>query len=140
MLRRVARTPAAHPADARAGSARAETLRLLPGVRRDGLRGGLLNWDGQLEDDARLVVALARTAASYGARIVTYAAALQADGSGATVRDELHRRDACGSARGAVVNATGAWADTLAPGRGCGPARASTSCSRRPGWGTRPRR
>ncbi|MCU1587660.1 MAG: glpD, partial [Frankiales bacterium] len=32
-----------------------ETGRLLPGVRRTGLRGGLLNWDGHLEDDARLV-------------------------------------------------------------------------------------
>ena len=35
----------------------------------------ILHWDGQLEDDARLVVAIARTAAAYGARIVTYAEA-----------------------------------------------------------------
>lgn len=39
---------------------RAEALRLAPTVRRDGLRGGLQAWDGQLVDDARLVVALAR--------------------------------------------------------------------------------
>ena len=32
-------------------------------------RGGVVFWDGQLVDDARLVVALARTAAAYGARV-----------------------------------------------------------------------
>ena len=113
VLRRVARTSRDTLPTPRRIS-RAETMRLIPGVRRDGLRGGLLNWDGQLEDDARLVVALARTAASYGARVVTYAAALQADGTGATVRDE--RTGATLRIRAkAVVNATGAWADTLAP-------------------------
>ena len=93
----------------------AETVRLLPAVRRDGLRGGLLNWDGQLEDDARLVVGLARTAASYGARIVTYARAVSADGSGADVRDERGGQTLRITAR-QVVNATGVWAETLAPG------------------------
>ena len=29
----------------------------MPALRQPGLRGALLNWDGQLEDDARLVVA-----------------------------------------------------------------------------------
>ncbi|MGN6301304.1 MAG: FAD-dependent oxidoreductase, partial [Angustibacter sp.] len=48
---------------------RPETLQLLPGVRRDGLRGGLATWEGRLEDDARLVVAVARTAAAHGARV-----------------------------------------------------------------------
>src|SRR4051812_335685 len=50
---------------------REETLRWVPALRRDGLSGSLLSWDGQLEDDARLVVALARTAAAHGARILT---------------------------------------------------------------------
>ncbi|GAC1440971.1 MAG: FAD-dependent oxidoreductase [Mycobacteriales bacterium] len=89
----------------------AETTRLVPAVRRAGLRGGLLNWDGQLEDDARLVIALARTAASYGARILTRVTAL--DGGGA-IRDEL--TGATGQVRAKnVVNATGVWAGTLAP-------------------------
>lgn len=92
----------------------AETVRLLPAVRRDGLRGARLNWDGQLEDDARLVVALARTAASYGARILTRTQAVRADGTGADVRDTLTGASLRLRAR-AVVNATGAWADTLAP-------------------------
>ena len=45
-----------------------EARRLAPALRPGGLRGALLSWDGQLEDDARLVVAVARTAAAHGAR------------------------------------------------------------------------
>ena len=92
----------------------AETSRLLPGVRQDRLRGALLNWDGQLEDDARLVVALARTAAAHGARILTRTRVLRADGTGADVLDELTGSPLRLRAR-QVVNATGAWADQLAP-------------------------
>jgi glycerol-3-phosphate dehydrogenase len=109
-LRLLAGTPrSALPRPRRIGVT--ETSRLVPGVRRDGLRGGLLNWDGQLEDDARLVVALARTAASYGARVLTRVAAL--DGTG-RVRDELTGATVQLHAR-SVVNATGVWAATLAP-------------------------
>ena len=50
-----------------------EARRLAPALAERGLRGALLSWDGQLEDDARLVVAVARTAAAHGARILTYA-------------------------------------------------------------------
>ena len=42
-----------------------ETLGLAPTLRPDTLRGGLLAWDGQLEDDARLVVTVARTCLLY---------------------------------------------------------------------------
>jgi glycerol-3-phosphate dehydrogenase len=91
----------------------AETTRLLPAVRRDGLRGGLLGWDGQLEDDARLVVALARTAAAHGARVVTRCRAERLRGDGADLVDT--RTGASLSVRaGAVLSATGAWAGTLA--------------------------
>ncbi len=113
VLRRLAGTSRATlPAPRRLSAA--ETVRLLPAVRRDRLRGGLLTWDGQLEDDARLVIVLARTAASYGARILTYVSALQADGNGALLRDECTGATLRIRAR-AVVNATGAWADRLAP-------------------------
>ena len=57
-----------------------EALSLAPCLRVDGLRGGILGWDGQLEDDARLVVTIARTAASYGAHVRTHARVLAADG------------------------------------------------------------
>jgi glycerol-3-phosphate dehydrogenase len=110
VLRLLAGTPrSALPRPRRLGVT--ETARLVPAVRREGLRGGLLNWDGQLEDDARLVVALARTAASYGARILTRVTALDSAG---LVRDELTGATAQLRAR-SVVNATGVWAGTLAP-------------------------
>jgi glycerol-3-phosphate dehydrogenase len=110
VLRLLAGTPrSALPRPRRIGVT--ETVRLTPGVRRDGLRGALLNWDGQLEDDARLVIALARTAASYGARILTRVSAV--DGSG-TIRDELTGATSTIRTR-AVVNATGVWSSTLAP-------------------------
>lgn len=91
---------------------RVETERIAP-VLRPGFRGGLTIWDGQLVDDARLVVAIARTAAAYGARIVTRCRALQVTGDGARLRDELTGVELDVRAR-AVVNATGVWAGTLA--------------------------
>ena len=90
------------------------TTALAPAVRRDGLRGGLLSYDGQLEDDARLVVALARTAAAYGARVLTRTAALELTGGGATLEDRLTGERLTVRAR-AVVNATGVWAGGLVP-------------------------
>jgi glycerol-3-phosphate dehydrogenase len=89
-----------------------QTLALAPSVRRSGLRGGLLSWDGQLEDDARLVVALARTAAGQGARILTRTRVTGLDGDGAQVRDELTGQAGRMRAR-AVVNAAGVWAGDL---------------------------
>ena len=76
-----------------------------------GLRGGLLAWDGQLVDDARLVVAIARTAAALGARILTRCAAEQVTGRGAVLRDDAHRR--------ARSTSTPAWSSTPPA---CGPA------------------
>ena len=92
-----------------------ELTRLAPGVSREGMRGGLLAWDAQLEDDARLVVALARTAALHGAKIATRCAAEELSGGGARVRDELTGDRFDVRAR-SVVNATGVWADELAGG------------------------
>ena len=92
----------------------AETLRYVPTVNLAHLRGGLLSWDGQLEDDARLVLAVARTAAEYGARIITYAGATRLAGDGATVLDEHTGQTVQLRAR-AVVNATGVWVPELEP-------------------------
>ncbi|NEA33324.1 glycerol-3-phosphate dehydrogenase/oxidase [Streptomyces sp. SID13031] len=100
----------------------AEVLRYAPTVRPDGLRGGFLTWDGQLYDDARLVVAIARTAASYGARIITHCAAEQATGRGAVLVDQLSGRRLELDA-GIVINATGIWADQVASGIKLRPSR-----------------
>lgn len=101
---------------------RTETLALAGAVRRDGLRGGLLGWDGQLEDDARLVIAVARTAASRGARIHTHVRASQATGTTATLTDGHATRTI--TAR-TVINATGVWADRLVPEIQLKPSRGS---------------
>lgn len=112
----------------------------VPGVRRDGLRFGHLNWDCQLVDDARLVTAVARTAAGHGAQVLTRARVLSASGTQVTVRDELGaggRSGRGGSGRAgesggadeftisarAVVNATGVWAGETAPGVRVRPSR-----------------
>jgi glycerol-3-phosphate dehydrogenase len=93
---------------------RTETLALAPSLRGTGLRGGLLSWDGQLEDDARLVIGLARTAAGHGARVLTRTRVESLAGDGAVVRDETTGTAHAVRAR-AVVNATGVWAGTLDP-------------------------
>ncbi|MHC2999345.1 glycerol-3-phosphate dehydrogenase [Microbacterium sp. HJ5] len=93
---------------------RDETLRLVPAVAPHELRGGVRGWDGQLIDDARLVVAIARTAAGYGASILTRVAAISAAGDGAVLRDELTGSELAVRAR-VVVSATGVWAGELDP-------------------------
>ncbi|MFJ5208598.1 glycerol-3-phosphate dehydrogenase/oxidase [Streptomyces nigra] len=99
-----------------------ETRHLAPALRAQGLRGGLLSWDGRLTDDARLVTAVARTAAAHGARVLTRVRALELGASGARVRDELTGEEGEIRAR-VVVNATGVWADGLVEGIRIRPSR-----------------
>jgi glycerol-3-phosphate dehydrogenase len=91
-----------------------ETLTLAPVVRRSGLRGGLMSWDGQLEDDARLVTEVARTAVAHGARVHTRTRVLGATGTRAVLRDERTGQTHEIRAR-VVVNAAGVWAGDLDP-------------------------
>ncbi|GLE57766.1 glycerol-3-phosphate dehydrogenase [Mycobacteroides chelonae] len=86
-----------------------EVIRRAPTVRRNGLRGGLMAFDGQLVDDARLVVSIARTAAGLGARILTRVCAEEVTGDGALLRDELTGNTVRVQA-GLVINAAGVWA------------------------------
>jgi glycerol-3-phosphate dehydrogenase len=122
MLRRLAGTSASTLPRSRCVDA-ARAAELVPAVRRDGLDGGLLAYDGQLIDDARLVVAVARTAAQHGARVLTYAGASDATGDSVRVTDQRSGESFDLRAR-AVINATGVWAgdvDTsirLRPSRG----------------------
>ncbi len=71
-----------------AGSTQPRAIEMAPTVRRDGLSGGLLAYDGQLIDDARLVTAVARTAAQHGARILTHVGASNATGTSVTLTDQ----------------------------------------------------
>jgi glycerol-3-phosphate dehydrogenase len=111
--------------DALAGSAglgrteflsRSETLAQLPMAQPEDLKGGVKYWDGQF-NDARLALALARTAAAKGALLVNYCrvTALTHDNSriaGVVCEDQftgqLYQLKAeC------VINATGVWVDEL---------------------------
>ncbi len=102
--------------------ARHEALRLFPALRREGLAGGMVGYDGQLEDDAGLVVDIARTAASYGAMVLTRMRASEVTGDRAVLRDELGGGSLRLRAR-AVVNATGVWASAIDPGIRLRPSR-----------------
>jgi len=95
---------------------RAGTLRELPGVRPQGLRGGVLYWDGQF-DDARLAVAIARTAAAQGALLLNHLTVTDLEHRAGRVH-AVHASDGeTGAtyriAARAVINATGVWVDRL---------------------------
>jgi glycerol-3-phosphate dehydrogenase len=107
-LRRLAGTPATVlPRSQRIS--REQVVDLAPTVRRDGLDGGLLAYDGQLIDDARLVTAVARTAAQHGATILNYTAASNATGESVRLTDQRCGESFDVPAR-AVINAAGVWA------------------------------
>ena len=120
-LRRLAGTSAATLPRSRRVDAR-RAVELAPTVRIDGLDGALLAYDGQLIDDARLVTAVARTAAQNGAKILTRVAASQASGTSATLTDTATGESMTVTAR-AVVNATGVWAGELDPALRLRPSR-----------------
>jgi glycerol-3-phosphate dehydrogenase len=101
-----------------------EALRLIPSLRADDLRGAILFWDGKLEDDVRLVIAVARTAAANGAMILTYCDAVDVERGRVGVRDTVTGRR-FEIATTDIVNATGVWADGLAPGVQLAPSKGS---------------
>ena len=97
---------------------RDETLALLPNSKRDGpggqLKGGVKYWDGQF-DDARLALALARTAAGKGALLINYCAATGLIHEGGKVVGLQVKDSETGQAYDikakSVINATGVWVD-----------------------------
>jgi glycerol-3-phosphate dehydrogenase len=106
-------------------------LRLAPALRRDSLVGAIQYFDAQV-DDARFTMTLARTAAGYGAKVVTRARAIGfiREGervTGARVQDLENDASVLVRAR-EVINATGVWTDEthrLAGARGDIAVRAS---------------
>jgi glycerol-3-phosphate dehydrogenase len=93
----------------------AEVKERIPTVEEEGLRGGVLYYDGQF-DDARLLINLAQTAARQGAKLLNYCpcTGLTFDDAGfvngARIRDAESGAEVAVRAR-VVVNATGAWVD-----------------------------
>ena len=137
LLRASARTPSS--VLPRSRTVRADrVVELAPAVRREGLRGGLMAFDGQLIDDARLVVSLARTAALHGANAHP-AGAYDVTGTSATLRDELTGSEQSIRAR-AVVNAAGVWSGEVDPAITLRPSRGTHLVLPAERLGTRPRR
>lgn len=92
----------------------AKTVKYLPTIQQKSLKGGVKYWDGQF-DDARLALALARTAATKGALLVNYCPAekLLYEGgkvSGLICKDEESGQSFTVRAK-CLVNATGPWVD-----------------------------
>ena len=92
------------------------TLELLPGVQPRNLWGGVRYWDGQF-DDARLALALARTAAARGALVVNHCAVtglLHERGQVRGLQWRCAESGRVGELRArCVVNATGVWVDAV---------------------------
>ncbi len=96
---------------------REETLELLPTIRTEGLKGGVIYFDGQF-DDARLLINLVTTAFEQGAALLNYARVTEltkdAEGFVDGVRFVDGETGEEFEARGKVViNATGPFADAL---------------------------
>jgi glycerol-3-phosphate dehydrogenase len=95
---------------------RAETIAHMPDLDPDRLAAGFLYYDARV-DDARLTLAVTKTAASAGAVVANHLEAtglVPSDGKvgGAELHDRLDGRRLAVRA-GAVVNAAGVWADDL---------------------------
>ena len=93
-----------------------QTLHCLPTLQKTGLKGGVKYWDGQF-DDARLALALARSAAKEGALLVNYCKAtklIHEEGKlvGLTCQDQ-ETGEKFKIAASCVINATGVWVDEI---------------------------
>ena len=95
---------------------KAEALRLTPTLNPNGLRGGVVYWDGQF-DDTRYAITLLRTFNDLGGVALNYA---RVDGlikengkvSGVKARDVETGAEFEARAR-VVINATGVWVDDI---------------------------
>ncbi len=93
-----------------------EAKRRFPMLQAEGLRGGVLYYDGQF-DDARFNVAIALTAEEQGATVVNHVAATGFDKENGAL-NAVHVRDTLDGREGvvrtkAVVNATGPFSDAV---------------------------
>lgn len=95
---------------------RKEALRRFPMLKSEGLKAGVVYYDGQF-NDARMAVTLALTAQKHGAVIANHVEAIALEKNegrlcGARVRDALSGEEFAIKARG-VVNAAGPFVDRL---------------------------
>jgi glycerol-3-phosphate dehydrogenase len=96
---------------------KSEVLERIPTLEEEGLRGGVLYYDGQF-DDARLLVNMAQTADEQGAAIVSFARVTGLSKGSDGFVDGVEIEDMEGGARHVVparvvINATGPWTDDV---------------------------
>src|SRR5246500_4427709 len=96
---------------------REETLERLPNIQTEGLKHGVVYYDGQF-DDTRLLIDLARTAADHNATLLNYAGVVEItkddDGfvNGVVALDSESGRQLTAQAN-VVINATGIFTDEV---------------------------
>src|SRR5271154_5503966 len=94
-----------------------ETIEKLPNLQTEGLRGGVIYYDGQF-DDTRLLIHMAMTAADHGATLLNYAPVIEITkdeegyANGVVLKDEETGKTFNAAAR-VVINATGIFADRI---------------------------
>ena len=94
-----------------------ETMRAIPNLKEEGLRGGVIYHDGQF-DDARLAVNLAQTAVSNGATVINY---MRVTGLlknkdqlvQGVVLEDMETGETHSVYSKTVINATGVFADSI---------------------------
>jgi glycerol-3-phosphate dehydrogenase len=95
---------------------RQETIDLIPNVKKEGLRGGVIYHDGQF-DDARMAISLAQTAENQGASLLNYFSVTGMNKennmiNGVQAKDELSGKTYSIEAK-VVINATGVFSDEV---------------------------
>lgn len=93
-----------------------ETVKCIPTIEQEGLRGGVVYYDGQF-DDARLLINLAQTAEEQGACVLNHFKVeklLKTNKllSGVEVRDQENGKCYTVKAK-AIINATGVFSDSV---------------------------
>jgi glycerol-3-phosphate dehydrogenase len=94
-----------------------EVLKRIPTLEQDGLRGGVLYYEGQF-DDSRLLIDLARTADEHGAALVNYIRVVgltrdDEDFVNGIEAEEFESGKRHTIAARSVINATGAFSDAI---------------------------
>ena len=93
-----------------------EIVKLIPNVKKKGLKGGVIYHDGQF-DDARMAISLAQTAENHGATLINYFGVEDLIKekemiAGVVARDSIENKSYKIMAKG-VINATGVFSDSI---------------------------
>lgn len=94
-----------------------ETEKLIPNVKKNGLKGGVIYYDGQF-DDSRMAISLAQTASDQSAVLINYFEAIDLIKnkdktiSGIKVRDSINNLIYNIKSK-VIINATGVFSDSI---------------------------